>query len=454
MILSYYSFDSSYLFDYSLVLLYNLAFTSLPVIVMGAFDQDIDAKNSLANPQLYKRGIQGLEYSRAVFWSYMLDGLYQSAAVFFVPFVVYYYSTAASTQGYGMDAVVELGTTVAASAVITVTIFLGINNSYQTGLMIGVLVVSALLLYVSALHPASCDIRTEFENLTSLQIWVAIYSAFPYTFNYLVVILFSTVDFWAVLIITQVIAIGPRFLYKYIQSNYFPTDNNIIREMAVLRKPRMQLSDMDTEAGFDGQEKKRGTTPAPHLDVRISRTPLPFEDGDRSNQQLEMSELHGRRASLPLDAHRFPPTSPDVQRHQPYDTTLSPPKQQYGQSAIPIIPSPTTRRQQLHNRAPPPPDAYEEIAVGRSPSTPTSPTLRERYEQMGRERQDSNTPLTPHMYDGSYGSPPLSPRHPGVGHYRLQTGSSSLTRENSSTSFATARSGADTDAESDYGYAR
>lgn len=116
---------------------------------MGAFDQDIDAKTSMANPQLYKRGIQGLEYSRTVFWTYMLDGLYQSAVVFFVPFVIYYFSTAASTQGYGMDAGVELGTTVAASAVITVTIFIGINNSYQTALMVIILVVSALLLYVS-----------------------------------------------------------------------------------------------------------------------------------------------------------------------------------------------------------------------------------------------------------------------------------------------------------------
>jgi len=131
------------------VLLYNLAFTSLPVIVMGAFDQDIDAQTSMEYPQLYKRGIQGLEYSRAVFWSYMLDGLYQSAVVFFVPFVVYYFSTSATGNGYGMDAVVELGTTVAASAVITVTLFVGMNTSYHTGMMIAILVVSALLLYVS-----------------------------------------------------------------------------------------------------------------------------------------------------------------------------------------------------------------------------------------------------------------------------------------------------------------
>ena len=116
---------------------------------MGAFDQDIDAKVSLAYPQLYRRGIKGLEYSRTVFWTYMLDGLYQSAVCFFLPFIVYQFGITATGQGYGMDGQVEFGTTVAAAAVITVTLFVGLNNSYHTSLMIAVLVISALLLYVS-----------------------------------------------------------------------------------------------------------------------------------------------------------------------------------------------------------------------------------------------------------------------------------------------------------------
>lgn len=298
-------------------------------------------------------------------------------------------------------------------------------------------------------------------NIRSIffQIWVAIYSAFPFTFNYLVVILFSTVDFWAILIITQVIAIGPRFLYKYIQSNYYPTDNNIIREVAAIQKSgRKHHADVDTESDFGHGEEKRGSRmPAPHLDdVRISQTPLPFEHGNASEQQLEMAELQRRRASIPLDAHRFPPSPPEEHVRQPYDTTFSPPKQQaYSQSAIPMGgPAHSSRRQQLQSRTPTAADAYEEIGVGTSPSAPTSPTLRERYAHMGRERQDSNTPLTPHMYDGTYGSPPMSPGSLGTGHYRMQTGSSGLSRENSNLSFATARSGAETDADSDYGYAR
>jgi phospholipid-translocating ATPase len=49
----------------------------------AAFDQDINAKAALAFPQLYVRGIRGLEYTRTKFLLYMSDGLYQSAVIYF-----------------------------------------------------------------------------------------------------------------------------------------------------------------------------------------------------------------------------------------------------------------------------------------------------------------------------------------------------------------------------------
>lgn len=62
------SFDAAYLFDYSYILLVNLAFTSLPVILMGILDQDVDDKVSLAVPQLYRRGIERKEWTQRKFW--------------------------------------------------------------------------------------------------------------------------------------------------------------------------------------------------------------------------------------------------------------------------------------------------------------------------------------------------------------------------------------------------
>lgn len=69
----YNDFDCSYLFDYTYIVLVNLAFTSLPVIFMGIFDQDVDDKVSLAVPQLYMRGIERKEWSQLKFWCVSLD---------------------------------------------------------------------------------------------------------------------------------------------------------------------------------------------------------------------------------------------------------------------------------------------------------------------------------------------------------------------------------------------
>lgn len=64
----YNNFDITYLFDYTYILLVNLAFTSLPVIFMGILDQDVSDKVSLAVPQLYRRGIERKEWTQVKFW--------------------------------------------------------------------------------------------------------------------------------------------------------------------------------------------------------------------------------------------------------------------------------------------------------------------------------------------------------------------------------------------------
>ncbi len=64
----YNNFDVTYLFDYTHVLLFNVAFTSLPVIIMGVLDQDVSDKVSLAVPQLYRRGIERKEWTQLKFW--------------------------------------------------------------------------------------------------------------------------------------------------------------------------------------------------------------------------------------------------------------------------------------------------------------------------------------------------------------------------------------------------
>ena len=95
---------------------------------MGAFDQDVNAAALLAFPQLYERGIKGLEYTRTKFWLYVLDGLYQSVICFFIPYLVYGEGQSGSYSGRDTSSLYEFGTTVAAGAIASANFFVGLNS--------------------------------------------------------------------------------------------------------------------------------------------------------------------------------------------------------------------------------------------------------------------------------------------------------------------------------------
>lgn len=62
------NYDITYLFEYTYIILFNLIFTSLPPIVIGVLDQDVSDSVSLAVPQLYRRGIERMEWTQQKFW--------------------------------------------------------------------------------------------------------------------------------------------------------------------------------------------------------------------------------------------------------------------------------------------------------------------------------------------------------------------------------------------------
>ncbi|KPV72527.1 uncharacterized protein RHOBADRAFT_55632 [Rhodotorula graminis WP1] len=220
------NFDSTYLYEYTLIMLFNLVFTSLPVAILGIADQDLNAQTSLKFPQLYRRGILGKEWTRAKFFAYMLDGLYQSAVAFFVPFLVYMWSPSLSVTGHDWS-IWELGTTVAACAVTAANLYVGLNTRYWTWIVFVVIIASTL----------------------SFHVWIAIYSQFDtYFFNNELSYLYGTLNFWTSIVLVQVIAIGPRYLWKYVRSAYYPLDSDIVREMQILRQ-QGKASALDLEAG-------------------------------------------------------------------------------------------------------------------------------------------------------------------------------------------------------------
>ncbi|KAF9044299.1 phospholipid-transporting ATPase 1 [Panaeolus papilionaceus] len=295
------SFDATYLYQYTFVLLCNLVFTSLPVIVLGAFDQDINAKAALAFPQLYVRGIRGLEYTRTKFWMYMADGLYQSAVVFFIPYFVWTLGLQASWNGKGLDSLADFGTTVSVAAIMSANTYVGLNTHYWT-IMTWIVVVGSTVI---------------------MMLWIVIYSFFPSPdFMDEVIILFGTVSFWATTLVTSFICLAPRFIIKYWTTVYMPLDKDIVREMWV-------KGDLKDQLGIGHRKNKHKE----HAEHNLEAAPIFQEQHNRSFSELSTHQYEPASTGSPapneaprptyldtppLNEHvDLPPREPGVQYNQP-----------------------------------------------------------------------------------------------------------------------------------------
>lgn len=83
---------TSALTDYSSVF-YSLIYTSVPTIVVGVLDKDLSHRTLLQYPKLYGSGHRQEAYNVPLFWITMLDTLWQSLVLFYVPLFTYKEST-------------------------------------------------------------------------------------------------------------------------------------------------------------------------------------------------------------------------------------------------------------------------------------------------------------------------------------------------------------------------
>ncbi|KAK3330993.1 hypothetical protein B0H66DRAFT_84405 [Apodospora peruviana] len=205
------NFDISYIFDYTYILMFNLFFTSVPVVLMGVLDQDVSDTVSLAVPQLYRRGIERLEWTQTKFWAYMLDGIYQSVVSFFIPFVFVVLTAAASGNGLDIAERTRLGCYIAHPAVITINTYILINTYRWDWLMLLVVALSDLFIFF----------------------WTGVYSMATTSagsFYQSAPQVYQELTFWMCLIVTPTICLLPRLVVKCIQKQRFPYDVDIIRE--------------------------------------------------------------------------------------------------------------------------------------------------------------------------------------------------------------------------------
>ncbi|XP_030014862.1 phospholipid-transporting ATPase ID isoform X2 [Sphaeramia orbicularis] len=123
-------FSAQTVYDQYFITLYNIVYTSLPVLAMGIFDQDVPDQRSLEYPKLYEPGQLNLLFNKREFFICITQGIYTSVVLFFVPYAVL--SNATQSTGEPLADYQTFAVTTATSLVIVVSVQIALDTGFWT----------------------------------------------------------------------------------------------------------------------------------------------------------------------------------------------------------------------------------------------------------------------------------------------------------------------------------
>ncbi|XP_047090459.1 phospholipid-transporting ATPase 1-like isoform X1 [Lolium rigidum] len=198
--------------------LYSVIYTAVPTIVVAILDKDLSRSTLLKYPQLYGAGQREENYNLRLFIFIMMDSVWQSVAVFFIPYLAYRNSAIDSAS---------LGDLWTLSVVILVNIHLAMDVIRWTW-------ITHAAIWGSIVATWICVIVI--DSIPSLPGFWAIYKVM------------GTGLFWALLLAVIVVGMIPHFAAKAISEHFMPSDIQIAREMEKsqdshdVSHPEVQLS--------------------------------------------------------------------------------------------------------------------------------------------------------------------------------------------------------------------
>ncbi|XP_057668206.1 phospholipid-transporting ATPase VD isoform X2 [Diorhabda carinulata] len=195
----YCGFSGTVMIDQMYLMLYNLLFTSLPPLAIGVYDQDAPQQILLKNPYLYSRGRLGKVYRSFSFWLTMLDALFQSTVIFFICEYAY--------DDTDVD-VFEFGTAATTCCMFVMLFHASIEMRSWT-----IIHAASIVLSIGAFYLYSLIYNTYCVNCFGL----------PSTY-WTIQIAMSRPTYWLVTLLSCVVALLPRVLYRVSQTLFSPDD--------------------------------------------------------------------------------------------------------------------------------------------------------------------------------------------------------------------------------------
>ncbi|XP_011920693.1 PREDICTED: probable phospholipid-transporting ATPase IM isoform X2 [Cercocebus atys] len=207
-------------YDQWFITLFNIVYTSLPVLAMGIFDQDVSDQNSMDCPQLYEPGQLNLLFNKRKFFICVLHGIYTSLALFFIPYGAFY--NVAGEDGQHIADYQSFAVTMATSLVIVVSVQIALDTSYWTFIN-HVFIWGSIAIYFSILF-------TMHSN--------GIFGIFPKQFPFVGNARHSLTQkcIWLVILLTTVASVLPVVVFRFLKVNLYPTLSDQIRRWQKAQK--------------------------------------------------------------------------------------------------------------------------------------------------------------------------------------------------------------------------
>src|SRR5581483_10081627 len=102
---------------------YNTLFSSLPVLIIGMFEKDLNKKTLIGVPELYRTmGQLDSAFNLKIFFSWMCAGIYHAFVIVLIPFCLHETLVDFELKPAGSPHLYELGMTVYTCVVFVVTI--------------------------------------------------------------------------------------------------------------------------------------------------------------------------------------------------------------------------------------------------------------------------------------------------------------------------------------------
>eukprot|EP01135_Chromosphaera_perkinsii_P007148 Nk52_evm1s717 gene=Nk52_evmTU1s717 len=248
-------------FEAYFVTLYNVLFTSLPVIALGIFDQDVSPYYSLKFPQLYYMGQKNLLFNVRVFLNMLAYGFYASLIMFYG---VYFTYKMQQDPDSGKDAqgLEMMGVTCSGILVVVVNFEIALKTYYWTW-------INALFVFLSvAAWWFFCYVFYTAPVFIDWGSWYLIT-------NHVV----GNPNFWFLMFVVLGYIFVPVLAIMFFFQQVQPTASDIVREIERMEDSGVEVDYEDIPENLDGIK------PGDKLHPAMIRT--------RSNLSLNLDNVKG-----------------------------------------------------------------------------------------------------------------------------------------------------------------